>query len=60
MENFSNQVYLFGNYEEFDQQLNKALEEKSNQNLIETRKTVAREHTWANCVTKIYSRINLN
>jgi teichuronic acid biosynthesis glycosyltransferase TuaH len=60
MENFSNQVYLFGNYEEFDQQLNKALEEKSNQNLIETRKSVAREHTWANCVTKIYSRINLN
>lgn len=60
MENFSNQVYLFGNYEEFDQQLNKALEEKSNQNLIETRKTVARQHTWANCVSKIYSRINLN
>ncbi len=60
MEYFSNEVYLFSNGEEFDQQLNKALNEKFDKNLIEKRKTVAQEHTWSNCVSKIYSHIKLN
>jgi teichuronic acid biosynthesis glycosyltransferase TuaH len=60
MEYFSNEVYLFSNCEEFDQQLNKALNEKSDKHLIEKRKTIAQEHTWANCVSKIYSQIKLS
>jgi glycosyltransferase involved in cell wall biosynthesis len=60
MEKFSNEVYLFSNFDEFDQELNIALHEKSNQKLIEKRKSTAREHTWTNCVSKIYHQIKMN
>ena len=57
MEDFADCVYLCNGPEEYIQAIEKSLQEKDNQQLIQHRIRVARSHTWENSVQKMYDAI---
>ncbi len=58
MEVFADHVYLSENFEEFAENVAKALKEK-NEELANSRKTFAQSHTWENSVKEIYKAIEI-
>jgi glycosyltransferase involved in cell wall biosynthesis len=55
MNSFSNYVYLFDNLTEFEKCIEEALQEGTNFEKIQERKSFAANHSWKNCTEKIYS-----
>jgi glycosyltransferase involved in cell wall biosynthesis len=55
MTSFSNYVYLFDNLTEFEKCIEDALQEATNFEKIQERKSFAANHSWKNCTEKIYS-----